>query len=77
MNFLKIFGVVMLGVVMFCSAIGVVLFGAAGITEVINGLEAINIDLATGFVLCLLALGCYWIMGICDDITSVIKTKIE
>ncbi len=76
-NFLKIFGVVMLGVVTLCAVIGIFLFGAAGLTEIANGLYAINTELASGFVLCLLALGCYGIIGLCGDILAAIKTKME
>lgn len=76
-NFLKIFGVVLLGVVILCSLIGFVLFGAAGLAGITNGLYAINTELASGFVLCLLALGCYWIIDLCGDILGVIKTKME
>lgn len=76
-NFWKIFGVVMLGVVILCSLIGFVLFGTAGLAGIVNGLYAINTELASGFVLCLLALGCYWIIGLCGDILGAIKTKME
>lgn len=76
-NFWKIFGVVMLGVVILCSLIGFVAFGAAGLTGVLNGLYAINTELASGFALCLLALGCYWIIDLCGDILGAIKTKME
>jgi hypothetical protein len=76
-SFWKFFGVVMLGIVILCSLISFVAFGAAGLTGVLNGLYAINTELASGFVLCLLALGCYWIIDLCGDILIAIKTKME
>ena len=76
-NFWKIFGVVLLGIVILCSLIGIFLFGAAGLTGIANGLYVINTELASGFVLCLLALGCYGMIGLCGDILGAIKTKME
>ena len=76
-SFWKIFGVVMLGIITLCSAIGFVVFGAAGLTGIINGLYAINKELASGFILCLLAWGGYWIIGMCSDVLVAIKAKME
>lgn len=76
-NFLKIFGVVVSGIVILCAVIGFVLFGTAGLTGIANGLYAINTELASGFILCLFALGCYWIIGLYGDMLAAIKTKME
>lgn len=76
-SFLKIFGAVLLGIVMLCSLIGIVLFGAAGIIEVINGLLAINTELATGFAFCLLAWGSSCLFDLCGDIVCNLKKKME